>query len=79
MSIDHGAPEFPYEQLVAIIRERIGSGEYAPGSKIPTIVEFEDETGLSSMTVRRAFRVLADEGLLRIVPGRGTFVARADP
>ena len=72
--IDHGAADFPFQQLAAIIRERIKSGEYAPGSKLPTIVEITGETGLTPMTIRRAMALLSDEGLVRIVPGRGTFV-----
>jgi len=76
VQIDHGGPDFPYEQLAAILRQRISSGECAPGDKLPTIAAIVEETGLSPMTIRRAFRVLADEGLVRVVPGRGTFVAR---
>jgi len=76
VSIDHGAAEFPFEQLAAILRARIASGEYAPGRKIPPLTDLQEEFDLSSMTVRRAVRVLAGEGLLVPVPGRGTFVAR---
>jgi GntR family transcriptional regulator len=76
VTINRGAPEFPYEQLAAILRERIRSGEYAPGRKIPPLIELQAEFGLSSMTVRRAVKVLSDEGLLVTVPGRGTFVRR---
>lgn len=76
MTIDHGAAEFPYEQLAAILRRRIESGEYAPGRKIPPVIALQEEFSLSSMTVRRAVGVLADEGLLVKVPGRGTFVRR---
>lgn len=73
MSIDHGAAEFPYEQLAAILRGRIADGTYPPGRKIPSLLALQEEFGLSSMTVRRAVAALADEGLLRVVPGRGTF------
>ena len=76
MSIDHGAAEFPFEQLAAILRARIASGEYAAGRKIPPLLDLQEEFGLSSMTVRRAVKELADEGLLLRVPGRGTFVRR---
>jgi DNA-binding GntR family transcriptional regulator len=75
VSIDHGAAEFPFEQLARILRDRIGSGEYPAGRKIPPLIELQEEFQLSSMTVRRAVRELADEGLLLRVPGRGTFVA----
>lgn len=74
VTIDHEAAEFPYEQLAGILRERIRAGVYGRGRKIPPLLALEQEFGLSSMTVRRALHALADEGLLRIVPGRGTFV-----
>jgi DNA-binding GntR family transcriptional regulator len=76
VSIDHGAAEFPYEQLTVILRERIRSGFYESGRKIPPLTDLQIEFDLSSMTVRRAIKVLADEGLLVRVPGRGTFVTR---
>lgn len=72
--IDHGAAEFPYLQLARILRERIASGEYAPGAKIPAIAAMVAETGLDVMTIRRAVKVLADEDLVTVVPGRGTYV-----
>lgn len=77
MSIDHGAAEFPYAQLGRILRARIASGQYPPGRKIPPLTELQNEFGLSSMTVRRAVKQLADDGLLLRVPGRGTYVAES--
>ena len=74
MQIDHGAADFPYTQLADILRGRINRGTYPPGSKLPTIVELIGETGLAQDTVRRAVAVLMAEGLVRTVPGRGTFV-----
>jgi GntR family transcriptional regulator len=75
--IDHGAAEFPYEQLARQLRERIAGGEYPAGSKLPSIQEIIAETGLSPMTIRRAWGVLESEGLVVIRPGRGTFVSPA--
>jgi GntR family transcriptional regulator len=76
VQIDHEAAEFPFQQLAAILRERIQAGKYPPGRKIPSIIDLVEESGLSTMTVRRAVQVLADEGLVRTVPGRGTFVTQ---
>lgn len=77
MTIDRGAAEFPFEQLASILRGRIADGTYPRGRKMPPLTDLEAEFGLSSMTVRRAIRVLAGEGLVRVVPGRGTFAAGA--
>jgi GntR family transcriptional regulator len=74
--IDHDAEEFPFAQLARILRERIDSGEYPPGRKIPSIEDIVAETGLSPLTIRRAVKVLSDDGVVHVVPGRGTFVAR---
>ena len=74
VQIDHDSAEFPYAQLAAQLRGGIASGLYPPGSKLPSIVDIAAETGLSPMTIRRAFRDLSDEGRVRIVPGRGTYV-----
>lgn len=75
MQIDHDAADFPFEQLARQLRERIASGEYPKGSKLPSIDDIIRQTGLSPMTIRRAFRLLASEGLVVIRAGRGTFVA----
>jgi GntR family transcriptional regulator len=41
-------------------------------------MELTEETGLAVGTVRRAIRVLVDEGVAYTVPGRGTFVRRPE-
>lgn len=76
MQIDHESAEFPYLQLAGQIREQISSGRYPPGAKLPTITEITEQTGLSPLTIRRAYKVLADEHLVVVVPGRGTFVRK---
>lgn len=70
--------EFPYLQLSRILRDRIADGTYPAGKKIPPVLDLQAEFGLSSMTVRRAVAVLAEEGLLVRVPGRGTYVTRPE-
>lgn len=72
MKIDESSPEHSYLQLARLLRERIVSGEI--DSLIPSITDLTEETGLAVGTVRRAIRVLIDDGLVRTVPGRGTYV-----
>jgi DNA-binding GntR family transcriptional regulator len=42
---------------------------------LPPVGDLADHYGVSRSTVTRAMRVLAGEGLVRIVPRWGTFVA----
>lgn len=75
MPIDRAAPEPLYQQLAAILREQIRSGELRPRTPVPSITQLAGEYELANMTVRKAIRLLMDEGLVITVPGRGTFVA----
>lgn len=75
MAIDANDPRSPYRQLAATIRAMIANGTVAPGSKLPSNRELMDSENVASQTVQRAIRLLVDEGLVRSVQGRGTFVA----
>jgi len=41
---------------------------------VPSITFLVQETGLAVGTIRKAIKVLSDEGLVVTVPGRGSFV-----
>jgi GntR family transcriptional regulator, N-acetylglucosamine utilization regulator len=65
-----------YYQLKEIIRERIRSGEWAPGSLIPSERELCERYGISRMTTRQSVGELVTEGLLYREQGKGTYVGR---
>ena len=64
-----------YYQLKELIREKIVAGEWQPGDLIPSERELSEEHRISRMTARQALTELTNEGLLRRVQGKGTFVA----
>lgn len=66
-----------YAQLKSLLAERIESGEYRPGEKIPTELQLCRELELSRPTVRQAIAELVSEGQLIIMKGKGTFVRKA--
>ncbi len=66
----------PYLQVAARLRGRIESGDLRPGDVLPSEKELTDLTGLARITVRKAVRVLREEGLVYTVAQRGTYVAR---
>ena len=60
------------EEIAAIIRERILDGTYAIGEKIPE-APLSNELRVSRTPIRHAFQQLAQEGLVEMIPNRGTF------
>ena len=56
-----------------IIR-RVNAGEYAAGQVLPSAAALAEEFGVRAITVKRALRDLQPAGVLRSVPGLGTFV-----
>lgn len=65
-----------YYQLKESIRKKILSKEWKVGNKIPTETEICTACGVSRITVRKALEELQNEGYLRKVQGRGTFVEK---
>lgn len=72
--IDQLSEEHLYMQLAGILRARIARGDWKPREKISGEIPLSEEYGLSRPTVRAAVKVLADEGIVRTIPGRGTYV-----
>lgn len=71
------APGMPlYRRIQADMRERIGSGELAPGSKVQTEQELMNRYRVSRATVRQALAGLVSEGVVEIRRGLGTFVGK---
>jgi GntR family transcriptional regulator len=64
-----------YYQVQHILTGRIRSGEYPPGSQLPSESELGRMLLVSRVTVREALRVLTDEKLVVKSQGKGTFVA----
>jgi GntR family transcriptional regulator len=66
----------PYQQVAAWLREQIETGALRPGQVIPSEKDLMDSTGLARITVRKAVRVLREEGLVVTVPQRGSYVTK---
>lgn len=67
-----------YQVVKETLREKIDSGVLTTGEKIESEEELADRFGCSRLTVHRALRELADEGLVVRRRRAGTQVARRD-
>ncbi|GAA2154573.1 GntR family transcriptional regulator [Kitasatospora kazusensis] len=63
-----------HKQVATAMRQSIASGEWPPGSQLPTETDLAELYGVSRPTVRQAVAVLRSEGQLDVRQGRGTFV-----
>jgi DNA-binding GntR family transcriptional regulator len=66
-----------HKDAVALLREMILSGELAPGDRLREIA-ISERLGMSRTPVREAFRTLAAEGLVSLLPNRSVVVSELD-
>jgi GntR family transcriptional regulator len=68
-----------YRQLADKLREKIRTGEYAPGSEMPSEHDLIAEHGASRTTIRLALGVIRNEGLIAGGKGRRPIVRDHPP
>ncbi|MGV9368351.1 MULTISPECIES: GntR family transcriptional regulator [Micromonospora] len=77
--IDPSSDRAVFRQLADLLRDRITSGDLAPGASLPSELRLAQEHGLSRTSVRQAIALLRSEGLVIVKPPRGTFVRAVEP
>ena len=63
-----------YAALASVLKGRIVAGEWPPGSALPAEQMLAAEHGVALGTLRRALELLAEQGMIERLHGRGTFV-----
>lgn len=66
-----------YEQAVDHIAAAIEAGGLQPGEKLPPERDLAYDWGIGYGTLRRAYEVLRERGLIESRQGKGTFVRQA--
>ena len=69
----------PSVRIAAELRRRIGSGQLAPGARMPSTRALVQRYGVAMATATKVLTTLRHEGLIRSVPGVGTVVAEQLP
>lgn len=63
-----------YSEIYRSLRERIVEGKHPVGSLLPSEQNLSKEFSCSRMTVRKAISLLANEGLVQSIKGKGVLV-----
>ena len=70
----------PLAELAARqLHDRLTSGQWPVGSRLPTEIELAEQLGVGRSTVREAIRALVHAGMLETRQGSGTFVRSLAP
>jgi DNA-binding transcriptional regulator YhcF (GntR family) len=75
VTIDRAEDEPAYEQIARQIRAGIAAGALRPGMLLPGVRTLAADLGVNLNTVARAYRLLADQGFVRIRDRSGVEVA----
>jgi GntR family transcriptional repressor for pyruvate dehydrogenase complex len=67
-------PILTKDQLFAHLEERIVSGDWNEGDKLPSERSLAEECGVSRPVIREALRGLVERDLIETLPGRGAYV-----
>ncbi|MBZ4014182.1 GntR family transcriptional regulator [Streptomyces purpurogeneiscleroticus] len=62
-----------------MIRRRIADGTYAPGTRVPSVLNLSTEFDIATSTSQKVHRGLQAEGLIHTQNGAGSFVSNHPP
>ena len=66
-------------QVVEAVFQMLRSGEFRPGSRLPSEWQLVEQLGVGRSAIREGIRELAALGVVDVQPGRGTFVRSIRP
>lgn len=74
MKILQNSTEPIYKQIQSQIKDEILTGKIKQGSYLPSIRELAQELKISVITTMKAYEILAEEGLITAIQGKGYLV-----
>lgn len=78
ITLENGSKSPIYKQLVEKFEDAIRSGLLKPGEQIPSMNDFAIQLDISKETVKKAYGILREKGLLVPQQGKGFYVAEVN-
>lgn len=75
INIDYTKREPIYEQIVREVEKLITLGALTPGSQIPSVRSLAYDLGINPNTVKKAYDILEENGLIISKSTKGTFIS----
>lgn len=72
--ISHKSGEPIYEQICTQIKDMVLTGKLIPGDVITSVRALAKELGIGVLTVQKAYDRLQQEGVIKTVVGKGTYI-----
>lgn len=72
--IDRDSSVPPYRQVAAHLQQAIRIGAYAPGDRLPSIVDLVQHYGIARFTASKALDLLRENGYATYSEGMGHYV-----
>lgn len=69
IEVDFGSDRPVYRQIAEQLRGLVARGEVAEGAELPSVRQLAASVGVNLNTVAKAYRILADEGLVDLRHG----------
>lgn len=66
-----------YGQVVYAAKKAVVSGQLQPGDRFPSVRQLSQEFKINPNTAHKAIATLIEDGLLEVLPGIGTVVAKS--
>ena len=63
-----------YKQVISQIEQKIISGQYQPGFQLPSMNELAADLEISKETIKKAYTILRDKGVIEPRQGKGFYV-----
>ena len=64
-----------YKQLIKSVQDLINTGGYGEGAFLPSMNELSNELEISKETVKKAYSILRENGVIESVQGKGFYVS----
>jgi DNA-binding transcriptional regulator YhcF (GntR family) len=74
IKIDLGSQMPVYKQLIQEVQNLVKTGEYRDGDFIPSMNELANELQISKETVKKAYSILRDKGIIESSHGKGFYI-----